>query len=696
MCALFVYGCAQDPTVMPASGPSDPETRATGSGAADYYWYNGEKIPLTRNEKYVNVVASDGKIARSLKSAATFSAAEKSGEKRYAMPFFERGGGAEPIGTSDIFYLELKDSGDFAMLEEMAAELGVKIVQEIDYTPRWYIMSILGSDFDSSVEATNYFYETGKFANVDPAFMFDFSPNAPTDPDYSKQWGLFNSANPYVDIEMGTIWDLAYFGTGVDVAVVDQGIDFNHNEFYSPNYPHLGYDAQSGTTPSRFISGNSHGTHVAGIIAANRNNRQGMGVAFAVRLLGVSHDLYPSYTASAELARGINWAWQNGADVINCSWGDPAGAGGLLHSTALEQAIVNAMNSGRDNKGTVVVFAAGNNGRTSAVMNYPGNFHDDILTVGATDRNGRRSVFNSYEASGYGSKLDIVAPGSDIWSTMPNNSMGYMSGTSMATPHVSAVAALIIQRNWSLTRKQVVDLIEKKAQKLSNYVYSTTTGRPNGTWNYETGYGLLNAYGSFSAAVPGFDPGSISTGVSQVEIKNASYISMNNVAYASGGTGDIVYEWQVSKNWGNWEVVPNSYNTSSITLWPQVEAGTYEYRRVATQNGTTKYSNVVEIRFIDNPSAPKPATPTLRSSKSSVVFGGSDYVTATVTNYTSYAPNTVFEWRTTGHFSYISPHMVDIFAYPPSSGSYFEVQCRVAVNGRVSDWSSTLYISRQY
>jgi len=132
------------------------------------------------------------------------------------------------------------------------------------------------------------------------------------------------------------------------------------------------------------------------------------------------------------------------------------------------------------------VFGTGNE---NGALRYPANSNPDILTVGAITSDGSRSDF-----SNYGSQLDVVAPGTDILSTAPNNLTRNSSGTSMAAPHVSGVVALILSVNPCLTGKQVRDIIEQTAQKVGNYSYANNYGRYNGTWNNEMGYGLVNAY----------------------------------------------------------------------------------------------------------------------------------------------------------------------------------------------------------
>jgi subtilisin family serine protease len=432
-----------------------------------YYYYQGERYDLSLDMTKVNVVALS-----SLQSSLSNPDIEliefqsipqtdmeyvqqrnilKANAQVITVAPFVRSlsstSAVESIGTSAFFYVKLFDSDDYSLLEDFAAQNAVNIVQQNQFMPLWYRLSVTASTQGTSLDMANAFYETGLFEDVDPAFIFNFQNNCTNDTQFGQLWGLYNSSNTAIDINACDAWTITR-GAGIKVAVLDNGIHKTHLDLAS-NISTLSFDARSGTSPSVFISGNTHGTHVAGTIGAIRNNnRQVVGVAPEATLISVSHNLSTNPTVSEQFANGINWAWQHGADVINNSWGDQGGAlYGYLHSVLLENAISNALTQGRNSKGTIVVFASGNWG----VIDYPGGFYSDILCVGAINSSGIRGVFNSYQSSGYGTQLDVVAPGVNILSTLPNNTTGLDSGTSMAAPHVAGIAALILSVNPDLT-----------------------------------------------------------------------------------------------------------------------------------------------------------------------------------------------------------------------------------------------------
>lgn len=210
------------------------------------------------------------------------------------------------------------------------------------------------------------------FEDIDPGFIFEFQTNTcVNDSDFNLQWGM-NS------IQACSAWSITSGNPNVKVAVIDQGIDENHREFAHTN---ISYSFDASTySPQATVYGN-HGTHVGGVIFSSHNENRIAGVAPNASMIKICHPMYISTTISEEFAVGFFNAIINGAYVITNSWGDQGGAFyNDLHSAILENAIDNALDNGRNGKGCVVVFAAGN---YNTVMDYPGTYRDDILTVGA-------------------------------------------------------------------------------------------------------------------------------------------------------------------------------------------------------------------------------------------------------------------------------------------------------------------------
>ncbi len=293
------------------------------------------------------------------------------------------------------------------------------------------------------------------------------------DPKFSYQWGLYDSSYPKYDINVVPVWN--YYTGGdprVVVAVIDYGIDTTHPDL-AGNCSETNYSAidKSGT-----VVAGRHGTHVAGIIAAVNNNGRGVcGVAGGDAAKGkkgatlmsceifrnvVSNGKTVTKTGSTYLA--IIWAADHGAHICQNSWsynydadGDGKLTGNELNAaldTEISIADKAAVNyfikyAGCDRegnqlpdspmKGGLVVFAAGNNNISNAA---PSNY-EPVIAVSALARDGSKANY-----SNYGDFVDLAAPGSSIYSTLPDGSYGYMSGTSMACPHVSGVAALIVSR----------------------------------------------------------------------------------------------------------------------------------------------------------------------------------------------------------------------------------------------------------
>lgn len=403
----------------------------------------------------------------------------------------------QPLSISSKFYVKLFKEEDRYKLAEFAKKHAIQVIGYNEFMPLWMTLACTKECTLNAIEAADLFYETGMFESAEPEILY-YDLLLSDDKYFGNQWGLKNTGQHCktadIDIRAESAWTLTTGSPNIKVAVFDQGIKMDHPDLENNIYG-MGYDAETDTTPSCLRG--SHGTACAGIIAAQQNNSIGVsGVAPNVKLISVSCALTFGNTAQ-QLANGFNWAWRNGADVISNSWG------GYAPSAVIDDAIKNALIRGRNGKGTVVVFSAGNDNNTS--IRYPAKSNTDILVVGAISPNGERKSDKSCDkenwGSCYGSMLDVMAPGVRVPTTTSDGKYrDDFNGTSSACPHVAGVAALVLSVNPNLTALQVRNVIESTAQKVGGYDYRGVSGMPNGTWHEEMGYGLVDAYAAVRAA----------------------------------------------------------------------------------------------------------------------------------------------------------------------------------------------------
>jgi len=434
------------------------------------------------------------------------------------------------VGLSNYFHVKLKHRDDFDKLLEQIEIHHVELIGYNEFMPLWFKLSVTPNT-PNAMQMASLFYETGLFQYTEPEMRVPTKTNSaaatymPDDPYYEEQWHLKNTENPGIDINVEGAWDIT-LGDNIIVAVIDGGIQ-RFKEGFLSGHPDLennivgtGYDTNSAGEAR--LKG-PHGTACAGIIAAEGNNEIGIsGVAPRSSLMSISRGRSLSDHADCrtytEHANGINWAWQNGADIISNSWYDPTPHAPCSH--ILDDAFDNALANGRGGLGTVIVFAIGNGNIEGA--DKPGDGNPLILCVGGIDKCGIRSgaVAGSCDpwsegGSNYGSYLDVVAGGTNVLTTdrtgdegytplnpyvnhHPDTDYTYFTGTSAAAPQVAGVAALILSANPNLTVQEVNDIIEQSAQKINSgpdlYTYENNPDRPNGLWNEELGYGLVDAH----------------------------------------------------------------------------------------------------------------------------------------------------------------------------------------------------------
>ena len=408
------------------------------------------------------------------------------------------------VFVSHYFYVKLKNVNDSDILQEFAYRNNVKIEYQSTFLPLWYVLSCLNSD-KNALQMANHFYESGLFEYAEPDFVSGKDESCSVnDPMFGSQWNLMNTGqygDEYIgiDINYNGVSQLVPESTDIVVAVVDQGIQLNHPDL-AANILDAGYDTETRSSPS--VCHGSHGTMCAGIIGAISNNGIGISGIFNGKLMSISNTLIGDTLSAIKRADGISYACNHGADVISNSWISDA------RSSVLDEAIKDALSQGRNGLGCVVVFASGNNGYKKVL--YPSDVNDSIIVVGGITPCGERKSPASCDknktwgGSNFGDKLDVVAPGTSIYTTnlITDSTSAYTSfnGTSAACPHVAAIAGLILSVNPTLTCKQVADIIETTAREVGNYDYDIHPNRPNGKWHEEMGYGLVDAYAAVLAA----------------------------------------------------------------------------------------------------------------------------------------------------------------------------------------------------
>ena len=313
---------------------------------------------------------------------------------------------------------------------------------------------------------------------ADPAVLY-VEPNrmrtlfkAPNDADYSRLWGMRNDGQTGgtagCDIDAETAWDYTTGSKDIVVAVIDTGVDYSHPDLADNMWVNAGEIAGNGVDDDGNglvddvygydfanddadpMDDHSHGTHCAGTIGGVGNNGQGVaGVNWDVKIMACKAATAEGSLPTSAIIGAIEYATLMGARVSNNSYG------GYGFSQAEYDAVKAAGEAGM-----VFVAAAGNeaNDNDGPYQAYPASFNlDCVIAVAATDHNDGIAYFSNYGAT----TVDLGAPGVDIYSTIPTSmgSYGLMSGTSMATPHVTGAAALILAADPTLTATAVKRLL---------------------------------------------------------------------------------------------------------------------------------------------------------------------------------------------------------------------------------------------
>ena len=347
------------------------------------------------------------------------------------------------------WYKDAKATGSEVIMEDTVKDDNGKEVKQVSYK-----ITTEEKDIWSIVDNTN---NQNAVEIAEPVYKYYTSeesvPSAEYNKGMEKQWYL-------KDQKLESVWGNEDYGNtageGTVVAVIDTGVDYNHEDLQDNIWTNSA--EVSGTTGAdddnngyvddvhgiNLIDPNEtpmddhgHGTHVAGIIAMENNNVGGVGIAYKSKIMPIKAGGSDGTFNSTDIAKGIEYAYKNGADVINMSFGSYA------HSALIENALQDAFNS------CVLVAAAGNYGIPTADCplggqnTYPASY-SYVIGVMAYDENNKFASFSNWDYKpNANAEYEVVAPGVSVYSTLPNGRYASWNGTSMAAPMVSAEAAIL-------------------------------------------------------------------------------------------------------------------------------------------------------------------------------------------------------------------------------------------------------------
>jgi len=472
--------------------------------------------------------------------------------------------------------LNISGAGSKYVLEELVVKFKAKVTRQeveainlqnstsilsINPTAHFMRLKIHGSKH-SVRQAVNKYRNNKKVEYAEPNYIVHIS-QMPNDPDFSLLWGLNNNGQtggvPDADIDAPEAWDLLSIESAVVVAVIDSGVDYEHQDLAEKIWNNTGEIPDNGIDDDangyiddvygwNFSDNNNmplddhgHGTHVTGVIAATGGNGVGViGVSKTARIMALKFLDANGSGTTADAASAIQYATDMGAKISNNSWG------GSAYSQVVNDAI-----SAANAEGILFIAAAGNEGTSNDILPfYPAGYDVvNIITVAATDHHDQLASFSNYGPS----SVDLAAPGVDIFSTTPGNTYSDMSGTSMAAPYVSGTIAMLMAEFPALTHIEIKQRLLNAVDAVASVKGKVVTG------------GRLNAYSSMLGVVPAEQPEPVSVFDDNVE---------------SGLNG-----WALSGDTSLWHQTNNRF-MSSYTAWYYGFESVFNYDTGAKNQGS--------------------------------------------------------------------------------------------------------------
>lgn len=457
------------------------------------------------------------------------------------------------VYLTDEVTIQFAEAVDEAQREAIATEVGLAVAKPVEGIPNTFIYCVCRDATENPVKIANRLMRHSQVLTAEPNIVVTTQNHyLPRGSFYHKQWYLHNNGGsslaPGSHIDAQKAWDITRGIRSVVVAIADDSIDLNHPNFQGPGKIVAPRDFKGKDfLPLPEEDSDNHGTACAGVAVAEENGSGIVGVAPGCALMPIRTT---GYLDDDSIEQIFDWAITKGASVISCSWG----ASAVYFPLSLRQraAINRASTQGRNGKGCVVVFAAGNANRpTNGTINENGwpnevlkgatkwlsgfAVHPDAIAVSACTSLNKKSAY-----SNWGTSISVCAPSNnappgmwlqeagpvntppEIRSQLPGLGIfttdrvgpqgydsgdytGYFGGTSSACPVVAGVAALVLSVNPDLTAAQVKQILQQSADKIIDADPDPQFGHRYGTYDSNGhsqwfGYGKVNAYNAVRRA----------------------------------------------------------------------------------------------------------------------------------------------------------------------------------------------------
>jgi len=446
---------------------------------------------------------------------------------------------------------------------------------------------------------------------AEPDYKIELGQTIPNDPNFGVLWGIHNTGQSGgtadADIDAPEAWDIFTGDPNTLVAIIDTGVDINHEDLVDniwTNPGETGPDGFGGNKENNGIDddgngfvddvhgwdfrnedndpadGHGHGTHVSGTVCGKGNNNKGVaGVVWSCKLVPLKFLSDGGSGWTSDAVEAVQYSTDMGVNLSNNSWG----GGGF------SQSLFDAIKAARDQIGHIFCAAAGNDGRdTDLAPHYPSSYNlDSIISVAAIDRNDNMASFSNWGAT----SVDLGAPGVSIRSSLPGNTYASWSGTSMATPHVCGVVALVFGLHPEWSYDQIINRIFSTVRPVASMSGNTVTG------------GVVNAYDAINGIA---DPPVSPDPPSNLNASAASDSAVDLNWVAGSGASEYVIERSetgpltVAANWHEIDVIPASQTSYTDTALNSSSEYCY---RVKSRNseGDSDYADPPACATTDDP-----------------------------------------------------------------------------------------------